>query len=77
VNEDVQVKTPEQLFEIYLSSVGRGSTLLLNIPPDQRGLFHEKDMESLKGYKKISDTEFAFNLTDSKACPLISNTEIY
>lgn len=61
-SEDSKVKSPEQLFEIYLSSVGRGSTLLLNIPPDQRGLFHEKDVESLKGYKKILDTEFAVNL---------------
>lgn len=61
-NEDEKVKTPEQLFEIYLTSVGRGSTLLLNIPPDQRGLFHEKDVESLRGYKKLLDTEFAVNL---------------
>ncbi len=60
--EDEKVKTPQQLFEIYLTSVGRGSTLLLNIPPDQRGLFHEKDVESLRGYKKLLDTEFANNL---------------
>lgn len=45
-----------------MSSVGRGSTLLLNIPPDQRGLFHEKDIKSLRGYKKIIDKEFAVNL---------------
>lgn len=61
-NEDSKVKTPEQLFEIYMSSVGRGSTLLMNIPPDQRGLFHEKDIKSLRGYKKIIDKEFAVNL---------------
>ena len=60
--EDDKVKTPKQLFDIYLSSVGRGSTLLLNIPPDQRGLFHEKDIESLRGYKKLFDIEFADNL---------------
>lgn len=60
--EDSLVKSPEQLFEIYLSSVGRGSTLLLNIPPDQRGLFHEKDIQSLKGYKKILEREFSKNL---------------
>ena len=60
--EDEKVKTPEQLFDIYLSSVGRGSTLLLNIPPDQRGLFHERDVESLRGYKKLLDREFASNL---------------
>lgn len=64
-NENSKVKTPEQLFEIYLTSVGRGSTLLLNIPPDQRGLFHEKDVESLKGYKKLLDSEFANNIAQN------------
>jgi alpha-L-fucosidase len=61
-SEDALVKTPEKLFQIYLSSVGRGSTLLLNIPPDQRGLFHENDIEALKGFRKILDNEFANNL---------------
>jgi alpha-L-fucosidase len=56
--EDSLVKSPERLFEIYLSSVGRGSTLLLNVPPDQRGLFHENDVRSLQGFKKLLDTEF-------------------
>gem|GEM_PF-5717795 len=82
-NEDTKVKIAEQLFEIYLSSVGRGSTLLLNIQPDQRGLFHEKDIESLKGYKRILridpviTSRIRINISDSKACPLISNVEIY
>lgn len=56
--EDAQVKTPQQLFELYLNSVGRGSTLLLNIPPDKRGLFHENDVKSLLGYKKLLDEAF-------------------
>jgi alpha-L-fucosidase len=60
--EDSLVKTPEQLFDIYLTSVGRGSTLLLNIPPDKRGLFHEKDVKSLYGFKKMLEKEFAKNL---------------
>lgn len=60
--EDSLVKTPEQLFRIYLSSVGRGSTLLLNIPPDKRGLFNEKDIRSLNGFKEILKREFANNL---------------
>lgn len=78
--EDAKVKTPEQLFEIYLSSVGRGSTLLLNIPPDQRGLFHEKDIESLKGYKKMLETEFALNLAKKakvKSSSVRSNAAVY
>ncbi|MEO5594742.1 MAG: alpha-L-fucosidase [Chitinophagaceae bacterium] len=60
--EDEKVKTPERLFEIYLTSVGRGSTLLLNIPPDQRGLFNEIDVQSLKGFRDLLNRTFADNL---------------
>ena len=60
--EDSLVKTPARLFEIYLSSVGRGSTLLLNVPPDRRGLFNEHDVQSLQGFKHLLETEFAHNL---------------
>jgi len=59
--EDSLVKTPERLFEIYLTSVGRGSVLLLNVPPDQRGLFHENDIKSLYGFRSILQREFAKN----------------
>lgn len=51
--EDDKVKTPEQLFDIYLKSVGRGSVLLLNVPPDRRGLIHKNDSAALMGFKKI------------------------
>ena len=61
-HEDDKVKTPETLFDIYLSSVGRGSNLLLNIPPDRRGLIHENDAESLAGWKKLLDEAFDINL---------------
>ena len=60
--EDAMVKSPEKLFEIYLTSVGRGSVLLLNVPPDQRGLIHENDIKALKGFRKMLDLEFATNL---------------
>ena len=61
-HEDSLVKTPEKLFDIYLTSVGRGSLLLLNVPPDKRGLFHENDVKSLKGFRSILDREFANDL---------------
>ena len=60
--EDSQVKTPERLFDIYLSSVGRGSTLLLNIPPDRRGLFHDNDVKSLYKFSALLKKEFKTNL---------------
>ena len=65
--EDEKVKTPERLFEIYLTSVGRGSTLLLNIPPDQRGLFNEIDVQSLKGFRDLLNKTFADNLAKNAA----------
>jgi len=63
--EDSLVKTPKQLFDIYLTSVGRGSTLLLNVPPDRRGLVHENDVAALEGFRALLDstfkTDFALN----------------
>ncbi len=64
--EDSLVKTPEQLFNIYLTSVGRGSTLLLNVPPDRRGLVHENDVASLQGFRELLDTEFKTDLALNK-----------
>ncbi|MBB4080988.1 alpha-L-fucosidase [Lewinella aquimaris] len=60
--EDSLVKTPEQLFEIYLTSVGRGSVLLLNIPPDRRGRIHENDVASLRAWRRMIDSTFAEDL---------------
>jgi len=60
------VKSPEKLFEIYLTSVGRGSLLLLNVPPDRRGLIHENDIRSLKGFREILNREFKTNLAINK-----------
>jgi alpha-L-fucosidase len=65
--EDTLVKTPEKLFDIYLTSVGRGSTLLLNVPPDKRGLFHENDVRSLKAWRAMIDREFSTNLAAGAA----------
>lgn len=63
--ENSEVKTPEQLFDIYLTSVGRGSTLLLNVPPDKRGLIHELDVAALKGWRQMLDSAFRDNLAAS------------
>lgn len=63
--EDSLVKTPDQLLDIYLSSVGRGSTLLLNVPPDKRGLLHEKDVASLLGFRSLLDSLFKNNLAQA------------
>lgn len=66
-SEDDSVKTPEALFKIYLESVGRGSSLILNLPPDRRGLLHENDVNALRGWKKLIDEAFAVNLAAGAA----------
>lgn len=78
--ENDKVKTPQQLFDIYLTSVGRGSTLLLNVPPDRRGLFHENDVKSLQGFKALLDKEFAVNLAQrakAKASSTRGNAAVF
>jgi alpha-L-fucosidase len=60
--EDSLVKSPEKLLDIYLTSVGRGSTLLLNVPPDRRGIIHENDVAALQGWRKLLNEEFRKNV---------------
>jgi len=63
-NEDSLVKSPEKLVDIYYSSVGRNAGLLLNLPPDKRGLIHENDVKSLLGMKAILDETFNKNVAN-------------
>jgi alpha-L-fucosidase len=57
--EDSLVKNPEALFQLYLKSVGRGASLLLNVPPDRRGHINEHDSVALVGFKKLRDESFS------------------
>jgi alpha-L-fucosidase len=61
-HEDNQVKTPQQLVELYYASVGRGASFLLNLPPDRRGRIPDVDVESLRGFRRIIDATFTTNL---------------
>lgn len=61
-DQDAKVKSPEQLFDLYLRSVGRGANLLLNVPPDRRGLITDADSAALIGFKKLRDESFNNNL---------------
>lgn len=63
--EDERVKSPQKLIDIYYSSIGKNSLLLLNLPPDKRGLIHENDIRSLQGMRRILDNTFRHNLLTS------------
>ena len=61
--EDDKVKTAEQLFELYLKSVGRGANLLLNVPPDGNGLISLYDAASLAQFQQLRKQQFSNNLS--------------
>jgi len=63
-NQNHLVKTPNQLFEIYLKSVGRGGGMNLGLAPMPAGYLHEHDVQSLTAFgEKIKNT-FAVNLAE-------------
>jgi alpha-L-fucosidase len=64
--QDSQVKSPEKLMELYYASVGRNCNLLLNVPPDRRGLLNENDVRTLIDFKGLRDKEFAVDLARNK-----------
>lgn len=46
-HDEGTVKSPRELLGNYYYSVGRGANMLVNIGPDRRGLFPQKDSDSL------------------------------
>ena len=63
-SQDAEVKPAQKLVDIYFSSVGRNGVLLLNVPPDKRGLIHENDIHHLMEMRRILDETFAVNLAE-------------
>ena len=60
-SQDEQVRSLANLVNIYYQSVGCNSVLLLNIPPDKRGLIHETDVQRIKELSDYISKTFAEN----------------
>ncbi|MFM8781634.1 MAG: alpha-L-fucosidase, partial [Gemmatimonadota bacterium] len=60
--EDARVRTAEDLVDLYFTSVGRNSKLLLNVPPTAAGVLHPRDVESLRGMRAKLEPLFAIDL---------------
>ncbi len=60
-SEDTSVKSVGKLVDIYFSSVGRNSVLLLNVPPDKDGLISKYDIKSLEGFHEVISETFRRN----------------
>ena len=79
-DQDEKVKSSRALDDIWFKSVGRNAMMLLNFPPDRRGLLVENDLksaiESNRRINKMLSVNFADNarlMADSTYC---SSTEI-
>lgn len=54
--EDAQVRSPDNLMDLYRSSVGRNAGLLLNVPPNRDGLLSPADVGNLGAFgRKLRD----------------------
>jgi len=60
--EDSTVKSGKTLFNLYLNSVGHGGNLLLNVPPNRKGLIAPQDSAALMDFRKIREAAFKTNL---------------
>jgi alpha-L-fucosidase len=65
-SENSRVKTPARLLDLYFQSVGRGANLLLNVPPDRRGLLNETDLASLAAFGRIVRETFSRSVAQAK-----------
>jgi alpha-L-fucosidase len=61
--QDGAVRSVDQLVDLYFSSVGRNSKLLLNVPPTKDGLLHETDVARLAGMHERLRKLFAEDLS--------------
>lgn len=78
--EDGRVRSVANLVDIYFQSVGCNSVLLLNIPPDKRGLLHEVDVKNLKEFGEYIEKSFADNAVvngDKLWCAAEGKSNIY
>jgi len=61
----MQVRSPKKLLKLWFNSIGSNAGLLLNIPPDTRGLVHESDAKSLKEFTSILESSFSKNIAEN------------
>jgi alpha-L-fucosidase len=61
--EDDRVRSVDNLVDLYFTSVGRNSKLLLNVPPTREGVLHETDVARLAGMRTRLNEIFANDLT--------------
>jgi alpha-L-fucosidase len=64
--EDARVRSVDNLVNLYFTSVGRNSKLLLNVPPTREGLLHDVDVDRLSRMRVALTERFGWNLAASR-----------
>ncbi|MDR1982105.1 MAG: alpha-L-fucosidase [Tannerellaceae bacterium] len=64
-NTTDNIRTLEQLMDVYYTSVGRGAPLLLNSAPDTTGLIPEKDMQRYRAFGKEIRRRFGQSIAET------------
>lgn len=66
-HQEQQPKSLDKLVDIYFNSVGKNSTLLLNVPPNKKGLIEDADVARLREFNEVLansfETDMAFGKT--------------
>lgn len=64
------LRSARQLARIYFNTVGGNASLLLNVPPDPRGLISEREKKTLRAFAKRIRKPFAQEIpyTPSRVC---------
>ena len=65
-SQDDKVRSVENLVDLYFKSVGRNSLLLLNVPPNDKGLLSDTDVKRLAEFRAKLDKIFATDLAARK-----------
>ena len=60
--QDADVRTVDDLVDLYFTSVGRNGKLLLNVPPTRDGLIHPVDAARLAGFRDARSRLFGEDL---------------
>lgn len=68
-HENQRLEPLDRLWQIYLETVGRNATLILNIPPDQYGVIPENYVEGLRNFGEILEQRLGNDLAQ--------NAEVY
>lgn len=61
---DQDPKTPQELFDIYIHSVGRAGNMNIGLAPDTTGQLSQEDVKSLKAFGNILENTFDENLAE-------------